>query len=441
MMTILQGIHRGLATVCISVGISVLGVPSHADGFFTLKGHGGPIKGIAVSPSEGQIATASFDNSVGLWQDGTPHWLEQHRAAVNTVTYADDNLMISAGDDFALVFWHLDIGQSEYRTGHQGKILDLGISSDRGLVASASWDGSIGLWPTSGEEPRFLKGHRGGVNAVAFRGDDRHLYSASADGTVRVWSTQNGEQEQLLLRHGFGINTLTLDPGGTWLAYGAVDGVTRVVDPETGEKIADFTLDRRPILSMASNRSGTLLAVGDGEGFIMLIDTKTWTIAQDFRAALRGPIWALTFSADDQSILAGGIEDIVYSWPIADLDNAPQMAQEGRTFLKDPDQMSNGERQFQRKCSICHSLEPSGKRKAGPTLFGVFDRSAGTVTDYKYSQTLQGSDIVWGKDTIDDLFDLGPDHFIPGSKMPMQRITAAQDRADLIDFLQQATSP
>ena len=440
-MTILQDIHRGLAAMCLSAGVTLLGAPSHADGFFTLKGHGGPIKGIAVSPSGGQIATASFDNSVGIWQDRTPHWLERHSAAVNTVTYAGKDLMISAGDDFALVFWHLNSGQSEYRAGHQGKVLDLAISPDGGLVASASWDGSIGLWPVSGSEPRFLKGHRAGVNAVTFGADNRQLYSASADGTLRVWSTQDGQQPQLLLRHGFGINTLTLSPDRDWLAYGAVDGVTRIVDPETGEKIADFTLDRRPILSMASNRAGTLLAVGDGEGFIMLIDTKTWTITQDFRAALRGPIWALTFSADDQSILAGGIEDIVYSWPIANLDSAPQMAQQDRTFLKDPDQMSNGERQFQRKCSICHSLEPSGKRKAGPTLFGVFDRPAGTVTDYNYSKTLQGSDIVWGKDTIDDLFDLGPDHFIPGSKMPMQRITAAQDRVDLINFLQQATSP
>ena len=37
-----------------------------AQEFTTLKGHGGPIMGIAVSP-QGQVASASFDNSVGLW--------------------------------------------------------------------------------------------------------------------------------------------------------------------------------------------------------------------------------------------------------------------------------------------------------------------------------------------------------------------------------------
>ena len=34
--------------------------------FTTLKGHGGPVMGIAVSRRDGQVATASFDNSVGL---------------------------------------------------------------------------------------------------------------------------------------------------------------------------------------------------------------------------------------------------------------------------------------------------------------------------------------------------------------------------------------
>ena len=103
--------------------------------------------------------------------------------------------------------------------------------------------------------------------------------------------------------------------------------------------------------------------------------------------------------------------------------------------------MSNGERQFARKCSICHALTPDGKRRAGPTLNAIFGRPAGSLPGYLYSETLQNADFVWDADSINALFDLGPDHYIPGSKMPMQRITQAQDRADLITFLRGATSP
>ena len=51
------------------------------------------------------------------------------------------------------------------------------------------------------------------------------------------------------------------------------------------------------------------------------------------------------------------------------------------------------------------------------------------------------SDIVWSAETLGALFDLGPDHYVPGSNMPMQRITNPQDRADLIGFLRSATAP
>ncbi len=52
---------------------------------------------------------------------------------------------------------------------------------------------------------------------------------------------------------------------------------------------------------------------------------------------------------------------------------------------------------------------------------------------------LEGSAIVWTAETIDTLFDQGPEHYIPGSKMPMQVIAGAGDRADLIAYLEEAT--
>ena len=80
-----------------------------------------------------------------------------------------------------------------------------------------------------------------------------------------------------------------------------------------------------------------------------------------------------------------------------------------------------------------------GVRRAGPTLAGLFGRRAGSVPGYVYSDTVANADIVWTEDTIDALFDLGPEHYIPGTKMPMQRIANPQDRADLIAFLKHNT--
>ncbi|MFY0691033.1 MAG: c-type cytochrome [Paracoccaceae bacterium] len=414
--------------------------PAAAQDFFTLKGHGGPVMGIAVAPS-GQVATASFDNSVGLWSDTDPSWLESHRAAVNRVLFIDDTTLVSGGDDFAAVLWDLETGQSRRFEGHEGKVMGLAYSAETGLLATGAWDGRIGLWPVAGGDPVFLEGHGAGVNDVAFSADGRLLYSASSDGTVRLWDVESGSEKIQLLRHGFGVNTLILNEAAGWLAYGAVDGGTRVVDLATGEEIRDFTLDRRPILAMAMDPSESLLAVGDGEGYIMVIDLKTWRIARDFRATRRGPIWALAFSPNGANIHAGGLEDIMYSWPVATMGAHGTMADTTRSFLEDPAALPNGERQFKRKCSICHTLEPSSARRAGPTLYDLFGRRAGTVGDYTYSDTLTGSEIIWSDETIDGLFDIGPDYYIPGTKMPMQRIVKPEDRADLIDYLRQATAP
>lgn len=426
-----------MRTRAVTVALLMLSLPAQAQEFFTLKGHGGPIMDIAVAPS-GTIATASFDYSVGTWNGAEPSWHEGHRAAANAVAWLDDQHLLSAGDDFAAILWDLVTGTSQRFEGHQGKITDIAIAPGGETFATASWDGTIGLWPTAGGEGTFLKGHQQGVNAIAFGDGGRLLYSASSDGTIRLWDVATGQELRQIVQHGFGVNRLILDEDGGRIAYGAVDGVTRIVDPE-GKEIADYTLERRPILAMAYHAPSSLLAVGDGEGYIMVIDLNAKRIVRDFRATARGPIWALAFSPDGQNIHAGGLDDVMYSWPVDTLDSVEKMAAGTRSFLRDPETMDNGERQFMRKCSICHTLTEDSARRAGPTLRGVFGRRAGSVPGYSYSATLRNSDIVWSPESINALFDEGPDHYIPGSKMPMQRIAEAVDRRDLIDYLRKAT--
>ncbi|MEW9919209.1 c-type cytochrome [Marimonas sp. MJW-29] len=421
----------------LSAALCALTQGAAANGFTTLKGHGGPVMGLAAN-TVGDIASASFDNSVGFWRKERPLWLEGHDAAVVDVVFAGDTEIISGGDDFSVRLWR--DGESELLGRHRGKVTDLEVSPDRSRVASASWDGTVGIWSLRGEAHFRFDQHDAGFSDVAFSSDGKRLFAATSAGEIVIYDLATRDRPRVLVRNGFGINEMILGPGDAWLAYGAVDGVTRVVDPLTGDQLSDFTLDRRPILAMAFDPVNQQIAVGDGHGYIMIIDTGRWIIVRDFRAMREGPVWALAFDPEGETIYAGGLDNVIFRWPVALLDAFAPAENVERSFLRDADEMSNGERQFMRKCSICHSLERDGGRKAGPTLHGVFGRPAGSLPGYRYSQTLLTSQIVWSENTIDALFDEGPDHYIPNSKMPMQRITAAQDRDDLIAYLKRETS-
>lgn len=426
----------------LAAALLALSTSAVAADFARLEGHGGPVRSVAVSGDE--VLTTSFDNSAGLWDiSGQPRhleWLEGHEAAANDAIFAGDGRALSGADDFALILWDAATGEPIHRMeGHRGKIIALAVSPDATRAASASWDGTIGLWDlATGASIAFLEGHASNVNDVIFTGDGQGLWSASYDGTVRFWDLAAGTSE-IFHNHGFGVNVLVLDEEAGWIALGGLDGGVLILDLATAEPIADLTADRKPILAMALSPDRNLLAIGDGEGYIHVARTADWTTERDFHAVARGPVWALAFTADGSGLISGGLDDFATIWPLDEAASVPETEEPHRFHLTEG--LSNGARQFQRKCSICHSLEPEGGRRAGPTLHGLFGRRAGTVQDYAYSDALAGSDIVWDSATIDRLFDLGPEHYTPGSKMPMQRITGADDRADLIAYLREATKP
>ena len=81
------------------------------------------------------------------------------------------------------------------------------------------------------------------------------------------------------------------------------------------------------------------------------------------------------------------------------------------------------------------------QNRAGPTLYRLFGREAGAVEDYKYSDALRHMDVVWTDETVSRLFEVGPDEFVPGTKMPMQRIPDADDRRALMSYLKRITEP
>jgi len=98
-------------------------------------------------------------------------------------------------------------------------------------------------------------------------------------------------------------------------------------------------------------------------------------------------------------------------------------------------EIAAGERVFRIQCMGCHSVEPE-RNRAGPTLYGLIDRPAGTVEGYDYSQAMRGAGIVWDHETL-DAFLADPGAVVPGTKMVFWGL-GEDDRRHVIAYLEAA---
>lgn len=94
----------------------------------------------------------------------------------------------------------------------------------------------------------------------------------------------------------------------------------------------------------------------------------------------------------------------------------------------------NGRRVFT-QCMSCHAVQ-EGRNMAGPSLYGIVGRPAGTIEGFRYSDANANSGIVWTEPTMFAYLER-PQQFIPGTIMAFPGIPRPQDRADVIAYLKE----
>ncbi len=89
-----------------------------------------------------------------------------------------------------------------------------------------------------------------------------------------------------------------------------------------------------------------------------------------------------------------------------------------------------------KKCRACHS-NVEGKKKVGPSLFGVVGRTPGTLEGYKYSTAMKNfgaGGAVWDAQTLSEYLT-SPRTMLPKVKMIFPGLKEQQDRLDIISYL------
>ena len=404
-----------------------------------LRGHGGPVRALAISPDGTQALSGSFDTSAIRWslqRNAAEQVLRFHDGAVNAVAFLSDGRIATSGEDARIAIWRAGEPQpAMVLEGHQAPVVALAVSPDGATLASASWDHTARLWPLAGGAPRVIEGHTQNVNGVAFTIDGRALVTVGYDATLRV-TPLVGDGGPIVTTLPAPLNTVAVSPDGEIVTAGA-DGKVYVL-AATGELKSEIEAAQTPIIAVALSADGRLIAAAGIRGSVAIIDRAS----RKLERTLVGPglpVWSAAFFPDSRTLLTGGADRMIRRWdavsgePVGDVvmgtPEDPLAA-----FAGDP-----GAEVF-RACVACHTLSAEEGPRAGPTLGGIFGRKIATLPGYNFSEALKKLDIVWTPETVSKLFEVGPMAYTPGTKMPEQQIGSAEDRAALMTFLEKTTN-
>lgn len=411
---------------------------SHGAAYAQLRGHGGPVRALAISADGKHAVSGSFDTSAIRWsleRNAAEQVLRFHDNAVNAVAYLKDGRIVTGGADGHIAIWTQGRQKPDkVLDGHKAPIVDLAVSPDGKTLASASWDHTVRLWPLAGGEAHVLNGNEQNVNGVAFTPDGSHVVSAGYDTTLRIWAL-NGEGV-IVRRLPSPLNSVAVAPDGEIVAAGATGKVFFLT--AKGEMEAEVEASAVPIIQLVVSPDGRLAAAAGIRGSVAVIDRK----ARKLLRTLVGPglpVWSVAFFPDNVTLLTGGTDRMIRRW---DAVKGEPMDSVVIGAPADPLAEYAGDHGAQvfRACVACHTLSPDEGNKAGPSLHNIFGRKIASLPGYHYSDALKGMDIVWTPETVSKMFEVGPMKYTPGTKMPEQKIGSAEDRKALMDFLAKATT-
>lgn len=201
-----------------------------------LKGHEKGVYSVAVNTVNKQMASASGDSSVHIWDISyitlsvdavdTVDQQGSHTKAVTSVSISPDGLQIaSASADCSIRIWSTLTGDCiQLLSSHSSKkINSVTFSQDGQWLASGGEDKIVRLWRTADsvellpDDVRCLSGHTKSVSCVAFSPDSHCLASSSADCSVRIWGAneESTDLNKSLEVHKERVNSVAFNADGT----------------------------------------------------------------------------------------------------------------------------------------------------------------------------------------------------------------------------------
>jgi WD40 repeat protein len=291
-----------------------------------LTGHDRPITSIAFSPTLAVLASASHDQTVGLWtvpEGKLLRKLSKHTKQVNHVTFSPDGQIVASASgstwgqaDCVIRLWRVQDGALlSTLTGHTGQVLESSFSPDGQRLASASADATVRIWDVATGRPLLqLTGHTKQVRSVAFSPNGQLLASKANDGTIRVWRVADGAQYACFQGHISSANMAFLSDGA-FIASGSFDGNVRMWRLADGALVFNAG-GLKQVNCVAFSRDKSMLACAAEDATVRL-----WRLTDGTSLTLTGhtkPVRYVAFSPDSRWLASAGDDRMVRLWRPSD---------------------------------------------------------------------------------------------------------------------------
>ena len=98
-----------------------------------------------------------------------------------------------------------------------------------------------------------------------------------------------------------------------------------------------------------------------------------------------------------------------------------------------------GEGVFANRCKACHEVaNEKAKEGQGPSLKGLFGRTAGSVPGFAYSDAMKAAGFTWDEDKL-KAYLINPKALVPNNKMVFNGLKREGEMENLIAYLKEAT--